>query len=47
MIRWRATSEAIRYVFADVLMGIQSTEDMIDVHENKPSISLANEAFKD
>ena len=31
MLRWRAVSEAVRMVFADVLMGIYSTEEFQDI----------------
>ncbi len=34
MLRWRAVSEAVRMVFADVLMGIYSTEEFQDIEIN-------------
>lgn len=35
MLRWRAVSEALRIVFADILMGIYSAEEMMDMSEPK------------
>jgi|ERR1017187_5066523 hypothetical protein len=46
MLRWRACSESIRMVFADVLMGIHSTEELQDVEELKTvTAKLATEVF--
>lgn len=36
MFRWRAVSDVLRTIAADVLMGLMSTEEMIDVEEEKP-----------
>ena len=47
MLRWRAVSEACRMVFADLLMGVYSTEEMEDVASKNESTTLANETFKD
>ena len=49
MLRWRAVSEALRMVFADILMGIYSSEEIMDQFEGKitekAKVLSANEEF--
>lgn len=42
MLRWRAISEALRIVFADILMGIYSSEEMMDMSDLQNSEKLNN-----
>lgn len=35
MLKWRATSEALRYVFGDLLLGLYATEELIDAVPTK------------
>jgi len=44
MLRWRATSEAIRMVFADLLMGIYATEDMEHLESKEVELTKAQQA---
>lgn len=47
MLRARALSEALRTVFADVLMGLYSTEEMQYVEEEKPTTQIVLDAAKE
>lgn len=44
MLRWRAISEALRVVFADILMGIHSAEEMMDMDQAPTRQSNAEKA---
>jgi len=47
MLRWRAVSEMCKMVFADILMGIYSTEEFIDIsiESDQSKAELATAAF--
>jgi len=46
MFKWRAISEALRVIAPDVLMGLYSTEEMLDVEIEKSETQQIQDAIK-